>query len=217
MVVTRRPSTAAIGTMQLLAGMPSICMVHAPHAPMPQPNLLPVRPSCSRTTHSNGTSGGPSNCAGCWLTENVTGIVGSTSSAPPLIGRSCNRSLLARLRGDAGANRAYRLRQITPGRLIRKCPAHIAREIRKLRIGERAGEIRHDGAGWIIERMDAGENRMNQVEGIGRGHRALQGQVASGMLRWVGAPRLVALRAGCGVDDLAEVANTAVGAAAVVL
>src|SRR5215470_151245 len=145
MVVTCRPSTAAIGTMQLLAGTPSICMVHAPHAPMPQPNLLPVRPSGSRTTHSSGTSGGPSNCAGCWLTLNVTGMVGAPSFAAPLIGRRCNRCLLAGLRGYAGANRADRPWEILPGRLVGEGSAHIARKIRKLRVGKGAGEIRHDG------------------------------------------------------------------------
>ena len=33
---------------------------HAPQAAMPQPNLVPVRPSSSRRTHSNGMSGSTS-------------------------------------------------------------------------------------------------------------------------------------------------------------
>src|ERR1700689_3883695 len=39
---------------------PSRCTVQAPHCAMPQPNLVPVIPSRSRSTHSNGTSGGAS-------------------------------------------------------------------------------------------------------------------------------------------------------------
>ena len=119
-------------------------------------------------TQSNRTSGGPSNCAGCRLTENVTRMVGLTLSASPLIGRSCNGSLLARLRGDAGAS-AYRLRQITPGRLIRKCPAHVARtrsaSWASVNAPAKSGMTVRDG---FSKRMDAGEDRMDQVEGIGR-------------------------------------------------
>src|SRR4051812_1999797 len=32
-------------------------MVHAPHSPMPQPYLVPTRPSASRSTQSIGVSG----------------------------------------------------------------------------------------------------------------------------------------------------------------
>jgi hypothetical protein len=39
---------------------PSMCTVQAPHWAMPQPNLVPVKPSVSRSTHSNGVSGSTS-------------------------------------------------------------------------------------------------------------------------------------------------------------
>ena len=40
------------------AGRPSTCTVQAPHWAMPQPNLVPVRPSRSRSTQSRGMSAG---------------------------------------------------------------------------------------------------------------------------------------------------------------
>src|SRR5258707_4706416 len=67
------------GITQVRIATPSICMVQAPQTPMPQPNLLPVRLRCSRTTHNSGTSSGPSNSAGIPLTENFTDMTGSLS------------------------------------------------------------------------------------------------------------------------------------------
>ena len=49
--------TAASGSTQLRTGAPSMCTVQAPHCATPQPYLVPVRPSCSRSTHSSGVSG----------------------------------------------------------------------------------------------------------------------------------------------------------------
>ena len=46
----------ATGVMQERVGRPSTCTVQAPHMPMPQPNLVPVRPTSSRITHSSGVS-----------------------------------------------------------------------------------------------------------------------------------------------------------------
>src|SRR3954469_1878914 len=56
------------GRTQLRVGTPSRCTVHAPQAAMPQPYLVPVRPSCSRSTHSSGVSGSASNSRGAPLT-----------------------------------------------------------------------------------------------------------------------------------------------------
>src|SRR6202040_1963015 len=47
------PST---GVMQERVATPSMCTVQAPHSAMPQPNLVPVMPSTSRSTHSSGVS-----------------------------------------------------------------------------------------------------------------------------------------------------------------
>ena len=49
--------TAFTGTWQERVATPSICTVQAPHWAMPQPYLVPVRPSCSRSTHSSGVRG----------------------------------------------------------------------------------------------------------------------------------------------------------------
>src|SRR5262245_3049189 len=54
------PSTAEIGVMQDRIASPSRCTVQAPHWAMPQPNLVPVRPSVSRSTQSSGVSGATS-------------------------------------------------------------------------------------------------------------------------------------------------------------
>src|SRR5437867_13083502 len=57
--------------MQERVGMPLTCTVHAPHCAMPQPNLVPVSPSSSRTTHKSGVSPGCSEWASLPLTTNL--------------------------------------------------------------------------------------------------------------------------------------------------
>src|SRR5258708_4243319 len=54
MVVIGLPATAATGIEQDRVGTPSIWTVQAPHCAMPQPNLVPVRPMVSRSTHRSG-------------------------------------------------------------------------------------------------------------------------------------------------------------------
>ena len=57
MVTMRRPVTLASERMHDRTASPSTCTVHAPHAPMPQPNLVPVSPSPSRNAQSSGMAG----------------------------------------------------------------------------------------------------------------------------------------------------------------
>src|SRR5262249_30327740 len=57
MVVICLPSAALTGSMQERTALPSTCTVHAPHCAMPQPYLVPVRPTCSRIAHSSGVLG----------------------------------------------------------------------------------------------------------------------------------------------------------------
>ena len=64
MVVTARPATAAIGSTQQRVAEPSMCTVQAPQSAMPQPYLVPVRPSLSRSTHRRGMSSGASTWMG---------------------------------------------------------------------------------------------------------------------------------------------------------
>ena len=58
MVVTVRSPTALTGSTHDRAGPSPTCTVQAPHWAMPQPNLVPVRPSTSRSTQSSGMSAG---------------------------------------------------------------------------------------------------------------------------------------------------------------
>src|SRR5271166_4496721 len=52
-VVILEAPTLLIGVMQERVAAPSICTVHAPQSPTPQPNFVPVMPSTSRNTHKS--------------------------------------------------------------------------------------------------------------------------------------------------------------------
>src|ERR1700704_150411 len=60
MVVIFFPATAATGVTHERIGCPSSCTVQAPQSAIPQPNLVPVRPTTSRSTHKTGMSAGTS-------------------------------------------------------------------------------------------------------------------------------------------------------------
>ena len=49
--------TALSGTWQERVATPSMCTVQEPHWAMPQPYLVPVMPSVSRSTQSSGVRG----------------------------------------------------------------------------------------------------------------------------------------------------------------
>jgi hypothetical protein len=57
MVVTCLAPIAPTGVTHERIGSPSRCTVHAPQSATPQPYLVPVRPSVSRSIHSSGVSG----------------------------------------------------------------------------------------------------------------------------------------------------------------
>src|SRR5258708_19409802 len=67
MVVICAPAAALTGNEQDLVATPSTWTVQAPHWAMPQPNLVPVSPSVSRRTQSNGVSGSTSTSCVCPL------------------------------------------------------------------------------------------------------------------------------------------------------
>src|SRR5215472_2516294 len=56
MVVTSEAPMLSTGVTQDRVALPSMCTVQAPHNAMPQPNLVPVMPSTSRSTHKSGVS-----------------------------------------------------------------------------------------------------------------------------------------------------------------
>ncbi len=60
MVVILRPTSEPMGEMHERRASPSTWTVQAPHWAMPHPNLVPVRPSTSRSAHSRGMLGSAS-------------------------------------------------------------------------------------------------------------------------------------------------------------
>ena len=64
----RLPSAAELGRVHVRTARPSSRTVHAPHAEMPQPNFVPVRPSVSRSAHRSGISGSTSSACSLPLT-----------------------------------------------------------------------------------------------------------------------------------------------------
>src|SRR5690242_8597406 len=81
MVVTLRPLAAAIGVMHDRTALPSRWTVHAPHWPMPHPNLVPVSPIESRNTQSSGVSAATSTVCDRPLTSTVNDGMGPRSGA----------------------------------------------------------------------------------------------------------------------------------------
>src|SRR4051812_47256045 len=75
MVVTVRPAISETWVWHENARLPSIWTMQAPHRPVPQPNLVPVSFSPSRSTHSRGVCGGASVDAGLPLTVNSVVIM----------------------------------------------------------------------------------------------------------------------------------------------
>jgi len=61
MVVILSPAVAETGIKHDRIGRPSICTVHAPHSPMPHPNLVPFNFNESLITQSNGVLGSKSD------------------------------------------------------------------------------------------------------------------------------------------------------------
>src|SRR5688500_10543414 len=60
MVVIFALAAALTGMTQERTAAPLTCTVHAPHCATPQPYFVPVRPTCSRITHSSGVFGSTS-------------------------------------------------------------------------------------------------------------------------------------------------------------
>src|ERR1700747_590783 len=64
MVVIFLPTASLTTIPQERVATPSMCTVQAPHWAMPQPYLVPVRPTFSRIAHSSGVLGSTSmSCA----------------------------------------------------------------------------------------------------------------------------------------------------------
>src|SRR5688572_20203190 len=81
-VVMRLPTAAETGVTQAGTGLPSRWTVQAPHWAMPQPYLVPVRESRSRSTQSSGMSGSTSNSWTTPLTLNARFMRGCYQHRP---------------------------------------------------------------------------------------------------------------------------------------
>jgi hypothetical protein len=77
-VIALSPMLSTV-VMQDRVAAPSTCTVQAPHGAWPQPNLLPVMPSTSRSTHSSGVS--TSTSWGVPLIFNVKAMAASRVAA----------------------------------------------------------------------------------------------------------------------------------------
>ncbi len=78
MVVIDLPAAADRATLHDRADRPSRRTVQAPHWAMPQPYLVPVSFSESRSTHSNGVSGSTSTFCAMPLTISEIDIAASS-------------------------------------------------------------------------------------------------------------------------------------------
>ena len=78
------PSTADTGRSQDERARPPMSTKHAPHSPIPQPNLGPAKPRSWRSTSSNGVSGSQVTLRSVPFTvsRNSVSIMGSS---PPRI------------------------------------------------------------------------------------------------------------------------------------
>src|SRR5262249_45955406 len=76
-VVMDLPPISETCVWHAYARLPSICTMHAPHRPVPQPNLVPVSLRPSRITHNNGVAGGASVDAALLFTVKLVDMVSS--------------------------------------------------------------------------------------------------------------------------------------------
>src|SRR5262249_2054342 len=106
-VVTALSPTLSTGVWQERTAWPSRCTVQAPQSAWPQPSLVPVIPSTSRSTHSSGVSPSTSTSWGVPLIFNVKAMHASLWLG--LIRRS-------RPTWTAPAGRVRRLARVAPGR-----------------------------------------------------------------------------------------------------
>src|SRR5438270_9050617 len=98
MVVICLPSASPTGSEHERTASPFTCTVQAPHCAMPQPYFVPVSPTCSRMTHSNGVVGSTSTL--CDFPLMVSAAMKPTSPAHPPVSV---RRQLARVEFQVGA------------------------------------------------------------------------------------------------------------------
>src|SRR5215470_9812801 len=89
MVVICFPSAALTGNEHDRVGSPSTWTVQAPHWAMPQPYLVPVRPTFSRIAHNSGVEGSTStSCAVPLMVRRAIPILPDDARKPPFPARA---------------------------------------------------------------------------------------------------------------------------------
>src|ERR1043166_942782 len=102
MVVICLPTASLTSTLQERVATPSMWTVQAPHWAMPQPYLVPVRPTFSRIAHNSGVEGSTStSCAVPLMVRRAIPVLPDHAPRPPVAG-VCARHLRATCRLYAG-------------------------------------------------------------------------------------------------------------------
>src|SRR5262245_28241739 len=109
------PAASERGKEQDRTGAPSTWSVQAPQRAMPQPNFVPVSPSCSRTTQRRGVSGSASTRRSFPLTLNSSIALSfrrTNEAQAQTVSRKRHRAQAASARGKdrVGESRADRHR-----------------------------------------------------------------------------------------------------------
>src|SRR5438874_7666710 len=99
MVVICFPSAPLTGNEQERVATPSMWTVQAPHCAMPQPYLVPVRPTCSRIAHNSRVLG--STSISCVPPLMVRRVIAFSFSRIELIGHQRRARALGERRIDA--------------------------------------------------------------------------------------------------------------------
>src|SRR5262245_89493 len=91
-----------IGMAQERCTSPSMWTEQAPHCAIPQPYLVPVNPSCSRNTHSNGISPSAFTSTVFPFTFNFTMVGCSDALRVPTLLASAQERLCSHSRASTG-------------------------------------------------------------------------------------------------------------------
>src|SRR4051794_13377862 len=102
MVPISAPSASTARTRQAQTRRPSTVTLQAPQSPVPQPSLVPVRPSVLRSTSSRLLPGSARNSTGSPLMLVVMWVL-AMGSVPPRAGSRDRHSALQQHAGDLGA------------------------------------------------------------------------------------------------------------------
>ena len=102
------PATAAIRVVHDRIASPSTCTVQAPQSACPQPNFVPVNPSVSRSTQSNGVSA-PTSTECCFP---FTVIAMASIACAPSLSSSARLPSCAHFSPNSRVNFTFRPRQM---------------------------------------------------------------------------------------------------------